>query len=334
MPTAIMSPELGNLRRSMRRRFGDAVEIDNVLIPTMGGSNRTMLFDLIEGGTTRRLVSRQVTLAAAESPFLPAGHQYRAMQVAVKHGLAVPAPVFEFDAADGMGDGFVTEFTAGESLPKRILQDTKFATARENLPGQLAEFLAKLHAIDPAEVAFLEPYIESRDPVEAFRRYFDLYREAHPALEVALRWLEQHRPKPRRRSFLHADLRTGNFLIGAHGLNAVLDWECCHIGAPAEDIGWLTTRSWRFGNIDLPVGGFGQREDFLAAYRAAGGTPIDAEEIRYWEIFGLLRWAVYNVMQAYAHVFSGRSSVVFAACGRNTSMIEYDLLMSIAGNYR
>jgi aminoglycoside phosphotransferase (APT) family kinase protein len=256
------------------------------------------------------------------------------MQVAVKHGLPVPAPLFEFEPVDGMGEGFVTEFASGESLPKRILQDAKFSTARKNLPIQLAQFLARLHAIDPAEVAFLETYVESRDPVDAFRRYFDLYREPHPALEIGMRWLERHRPPPQRRAFLHADLRTGNFLAGPDGLTAVLDWECCHIGTPAEDIGWLTTRSWRFGNIDLPVGGFGTREDFLVAYQAAGGEKINVEEIRYWEIFGLLRWAIYNVMQAYAHEFSGRSSVVFAACGRNTSMIEYDLLMSIVGHYQ
>jgi aminoglycoside phosphotransferase (APT) family kinase protein len=329
-----MKQELDLLRQALRRRFGAAVGIDPGTIPTGGGSNPTGLFDLVDGAARRRLVSRQVTLAAADSPFLPAAHQYRAMQVALKHGLAVPAPLFELEAADGMGEGFVTEFTAGESLPKRILQDPSLAAARQNLVGQLAGFLARLHNIDPAEVAFLEPYVESRDPVEAFRRYFDLYREPHPGLEVAFRWLERHRPPPRRRAFLHADLRTGNFLVGPDGLTAVLDWECCHIGAPAEDIAWLSTRSWRFGNIDRPIGGFGKREDFMAAYKAAGGEQIDAEEIRYWEIFGLLRWAVYNVMQAYAHVFSGRRSVVFAACGRNTSMIEYDLLMSIAGHYR
>ncbi len=329
-----MNTELDLLRAAVRRRLGDAVEIDNVTIPTVGGSNRTVLFDAVDGaGARRRLVSRQVTVPAAESPFLPAAHQYRAMQVAVKHGLPVPRPLFDYDTADGIGQGFVTEFNQGETLPKRILQDPAFATARRNLTGQLASFLARLHAIDPAEVDFLEPYIESRDPIAAFRRYFDLYREPHPALEVAFRWLERHRPPPRGRTFLHADLRTGNFLVGPDGLVAVLDWECCHIGAPAEDIAWLSTRSWRFGQLDKPVGGFGQREDFMAAYRLGGGAAIDREEIRYWEIYGLLRWAIYNMMQAYSHVFSGRSSVVFAACGRNTSMIEYDLLMSIAGNY-
>jgi hypothetical protein len=69
-------------------------------------------------------------------------------------------------------------------------------------------------------------------------------------------------------------------------------------------------------------------------YEAAGGNAIDAETVRYWEVFGLLRWAIINMMQAHGHVFGGRRSVVFAACGRNASLIEYDLLMSIAGHYR
>jgi hypothetical protein len=55
--------------------------------------------------------------------------------------------------------------------------------------------------------------------------------------------------------------------------------------------------------------------------------------VRYWEVFGLMRWAIINIMQAHGHVFGGRRSVVFAACGRNTSQIEYDLLMTIAGKY-
>ena len=57
----------------------------------------------------------------------------------------------------------------------------------------------------------------------------------------------------------------------------------------------------------------------------------DPDEVRYWEIFGLLRWASINLMQAYGHVELGRSSVVFAACGRNCAEIEYDLLKTIDG---
>lgn len=132
---------------------------------------------------------------------------------------------------------------------------------------------------------------------------------------------------------VHGDFRVGNFMVGQQGLVAVLDWECTHIGSRAEDFGWIGTRSWQFGNDHLPVGGLAGRQALIDGYRAAGGRPIDLETIRYWEIFGLMRWAVINIMQAHGHVFGGRRSPVFAACGRNAGLIEYDLLMTIAGHY-
>ena len=81
------------------------------------------------------------------------------------------------------------------------------------------------------------------------------------------------------------------------------------------------------------MGGFGQREALIDAYTAAGGRRIDPDEIRYWEIFGLVRWAVLNMMQAHGHSFGGRRDPAFAACGRNASVIEYDLLMTLNGTY-
>jgi len=169
--------------------------------------------------------------------------------------------------------------------------------------------------------------------LRAQRDRLDSYAEGHSAIELGLRWLERNRAREPRRTFLHGDFRTGNLMVGRDGLRTVLDWECCHIGSPAEDLGWLCTRSWRFGENDRPVGGFGARKDLLDAYVAAGGGRIDPAEIRYWEIFGLVRWAIYNVWQAHGHVFGKRRSVTFAACGRNTSLVEYDLLMTLAGRY-
>ena len=49
----------------------------------------------------------------------------------------------------------------------------------------------------------------------------------------------------------------------------MLDWELAHLGDPMEDLGWLCVNSWRFGAVDLPVGGFGTREDLFAGYAAA-----------------------------------------------------------------
>ena len=325
--------ELGPLREAVRRRYGHSARVENVIVPTLGGINRTLIFDLVEGAARRRLVSRQESPGEADSPFLPSGVQFRVMRIAHAHGVPVPEPVFEYEAADAMGNGYFTAFVDGETMPRKILRAADFAEARSHLTAQAGQTLALLHSMGLADLAFLDQVPDSRDPLRAQRERLDSYAESHPAIELGLRWLERNRARAPRRTFLHGDFRTGNLMVGRDGLRAVLDWECCHNGSPAEDLGWLCTRSWRFGENDRPVGGFGMRKDLVDAYTAAGGAPIDLAEIRYWEIFGLVRWAIYNVWQAHGHVFGKRRSVTFAACGRNTSLVEYDLLMTLAGRY-
>jgi aminoglycoside phosphotransferase (APT) family kinase protein len=322
-----------DLRRAVRRRFGAAADIENISVPTLGGSNRTVIFDLIDGSSRRRLASRQETYTAEDTPFRSTSEQFRVMKIVRAHGFPAPEPIFEYDEEDAMGRGFVTAFVAGETMPKRIIGDPALVGIRTRLAARLGQLLALLHAIDPAEAGFLETCADSLDPVAAQRDRLDVYGEAHPAIELGLRWLERNRPPPTKRVLVHGDFRNGNFLVGPDGVNALLDWECCHISSGMEDLGWLCTRSWRFGSVDLPVGGFSARAPLYEAYEAAGGGRVDPDIVRYWEVFGLVRWSVLNVMQAYGHVRGGRRSVAFAACGRNTSLIEYDLLMTLAGRY-
>jgi aminoglycoside phosphotransferase (APT) family kinase protein len=302
-------------------------------VSTSGGSSRTVLFDVVEGSARRRLASRQESYVADNSPYLPCGLQYRLLQLAHAHDVPVPEPVFEYEPEDGLGQGYVTAFVAGETLPNRILKRADLAAARRRLVAQYGEALARLHAIDTARVPFLEATPDSVDALRAQRERLDAYDEDHPALELGFRWLERHRPAVPGRRLLHGDFRTGNVIVGAEGLRAVLDWECSHLGSPAEDLGWVCTRSWRFGRPDLPAGGLGSREALVAAYAAAGGTRLEPDDLRYWEVFGLVRWAVLNVMQAHGHVFGARRSLVWAACGRNVSTLEYDLLMTLSGRF-
>lgn len=323
-----------DLAAAVRRRFGTVAVIENVEVPTLGGSNRTVIFDVVEaGGARRRLVSRQETYQGPDSPFLSPAAQYRVMEAVHRRGFRVPRPVFLYDDVDGMGAGFVTEFVAGQTLPKRIVESAEFADLRPRLAREFGELLAQLHAMPVSDFAFLQARSDSLDPLDAQRRRMDVYGRPRPALELALRWLEREHPAAEAPVFLHGDFRVGNLMVGSEGVTAVLDWECAHLGACMEDIGWLGMWSWRFGRPDLPVGGIAHWQPFIEAYEGAGGRRIDRHQIRYWNIFGLVRWAVLNLMQGYGHVDGTRRGLVFAACGRNADLIEYELLMTLAGRY-
>jgi aminoglycoside phosphotransferase (APT) family kinase protein len=128
---------------------------------------------------------------------------------------------------------------------------------------------------------------------------------------------------------VHGDFRLGNFIVDTDGLAAVIDWELSHLGDPAEDIGWLCIRSWRFGNDELAVAGVGVLADFLRDYEAAGGTPVDPERVRYWEVFGNVKWAAICARQAHDHLEGIRRSHELASLGRRICEPEWDMLQLI-----
>ena len=300
---------------------------------TLGGSNRTLLFDLVEGAGRRRLVSRQQTYQAGDSPFLAPEEQFRVMWEVYACGLPVPEPVFVYDEADGMDAGFVTGFVAGETTPKRIQADAEASGAGEGMAAQLGTLLGRLHGLPADRFAFLASRADSVDPLAAQRDRYDGYGQIRPVIEYGLHWLDRHRPPLRPAHLVHGDFRLGNFMVQGAAIASLLDWECAHVGSGAEDIGWLCTRSWRFARPDLAVGGLAGIAPFLAAYAEAGGRVPDVEERRWWEIFGLTRWAILNLMQAEAHMRGTRRGPVYAACGRNTALVEYDLMMTLTGCY-
>ena len=115
--------------------------------------------------------------------------------------------------------------------------------------------------------------------------------------------------------------------MGPEGLRVLLDWELSHLGDPVEDLAWCCVRSWRFGNDDLPVGGFGTVDALLAAYAAAGGATVDPAHHGWWEAFGTLKWGLISAMQAHTHLGGLVRSVELATLGRRIAETEWDLLV-------
>jgi aminoglycoside phosphotransferase (APT) family kinase protein len=261
---------------------------------------------------------------------VPIGDEYALIRAAAEAGVAVPEPLaFEPDGGRFGSPGLLMAHVEGTSVAPRILRKEEFDHARVNLAGQLAESLARIHALDPAKLdgaVAASPADPAVAQIDEWEGQLDEIGEPLPAVELGLRWLRANAPEPAEPRLVHGDFRLGNFIVDEGGLAAVIDWELAHHGDPAEDIGWLCIRSWRFGNDDRPVAGVGQLDDFIAAYEAAGGSPIDRDRVRYWEAFGNVKWAVICARQAHDHLSGVRRSHELASLGRRICEPEWDLL--------
>jgi aminoglycoside phosphotransferase (APT) family kinase protein len=160
------------------------------------------------------------------------------------------------------------------------------------------------------------------------RDMLDAHGAPRPALELALRWLDDHKPTKSEVTLVHGDFRTGNFLVGPDGLQAVLDWEFARWGTPAEDLAWLCVRDWRFGRLDRPVGGFARREPFYQAYEEASGRRVDPDEVFFWEVVGNLRWAMGSLHQGRRYA-EGEHDIELIAVARRASEMEWEALRLI-----
>jgi len=299
-----------------------------------GGASRELwAFDAVPAGAAaERLVLRRD----------PPGHhvqssrrdEFALLRAAGEIGLRVPRVRWcEDDPAVLGAPFFIMDFVEGETLARRLLRDAEYAPARAALPGELADALVRIHALDPSrpDLAFLPRPAEGETPAGAERaRYEQIFRaiapDPHPALELGVRWLAADPPAPARLTVVHGDYRIGNVIFGPEGLRAVLDWELAHVGDPLEDLGWLCVRAWRFGADDRPVGGLCAREDLFAAYERAGGAPIDAAAVRWWEVFGNLKWGIICIMQARTFLDGAVRSVELASLGRRVAETELELL--------
>ncbi len=312
-------PDGNELARLLRRSLG-AVTIEGFTRLSGGASKETWSFDAIgaDGTRTALILRRDPPGRPAE----PGALDREAAALTIAHDAGLPAPELLFiSAGPALGTaGMVMRRVEGETIARRILRDDAYAPARAGLVGQLGRFAAALHA-QTVPAFFPRP-----DPLAGLREQLDAFGRPSDVFELAMTELAASPPPPRDPVLVHGDFRLGNLIVGPEGLRAVLDWELTHVGNPAEDLGWLCVKAWRFG-AGPPVAGLGSREELLAAYRAAGGPDISLAELRWWEILGTLRWGVICLTQAWAHLSGAHRSVELAAIGRRVCEQEWDLLL-------
>jgi aminoglycoside phosphotransferase (APT) family kinase protein len=315
-------------------RVGTDVRVENLRRMAGGASRELWSLDASWDGRRHELVLRRDPPGRVGDSS-DRGLEAALLRAAGEAGVPVPHVHWSCDDPAVLGSAFfVMDRIEGETIPRRLLRDDAYAGARAAMTGQLGAILARIHSLDPQrpELAGLQRLGaeqgggSARDEV---RRIGDGVRllalEPHPVLDLAERWLLERAPEGARRGVVHGDYRIGNVIFGPEGVRSILDWELAHLGDPVEDLGWLCTRTWRFGGAQA-VGGIGSREALVEAYEKAGGEPVDPAALAWWEACANFKVALVWISQSRVYLDGRVASVELASLGRRTAEPEAELL--------
>jgi aminoglycoside phosphotransferase (APT) family kinase protein len=319
------------LNRSLASWCPGAIVTANEKKLSGGASQETWSFEILHPSATIGAILRRAPEGYGAAPSRAAGLEAEAklMQLAHEAGLPSPEVMHVLRPEDDLGTGFIMRRVEGETIARKILRDAKYSNARPLLARQLGRIAAGIHALPRKKLPKLREMTATKEILEIGREY-RAFNWPRPVFELALRWLADHDPGPPEEvTLVHGDFRHGNLIIGPDGVRAVLDWELAHLGDPMEDLGWICVNSWRFGEIDKPVGGFGTREDLFAGYEEAG-RKVDPDRVMFWEVMGTLRWGLIcgRMMQRFRN--APDHPMEQAVIGRRSSETEIDLLRLLA----
>ncbi|MBK9121943.1 MAG: phosphotransferase family protein [Chloroflexi bacterium] len=315
---------------------GVSVEVSDLQALAGGASRDSWAFVAsYADGTRERLVMRRDLATTMTESALTRAQEFALMQAAYRHDIACARVRWLCDSREPLDfPFFIMDYVEGVSIGRKVMTSPELAAARAVLPQQMARQLARIHSLDwhTEPLAFLRRPSSDNPAQNAITDVYDVLDslDAHiPALELALRWCVLNVPMPQRITFVHGDFRVGNLLVGPDGLTAVIDWEFAHVGDPAEELGYLCMRDWRFGSDALRAAGLTTREAFLTDYEQASGVKVDRSAVDWWEVFGNVRWAVICLSQAQRHLSGADPSVELASLGRRSLDMQAEALALI-----
>jgi aminoglycoside phosphotransferase (APT) family kinase protein len=296
---------------------------------TAGASQETYRITYRDAeGETKLALRRAQPTSDSESSVggISLAAEARLFKLAKRYDIPSPTVIYELTANDGLGAGFIMNWLEGETLGHRINRQPELEDIRPQLARRCGEILGRIHAID-WRAEKLDQFLAVTDTRTLVQESWDSYQQLNvpiPMIDYTARWLLENLPNQQRTTLVHSDFRNGNLMINAQGVEAVLDWELAHIGDPIQDLGWLCVNSWRFGNRDLVVGGFGHLDDLLAGYRDATGIDVSEQEVLFWQVFGSFWWSVATLNMAHTWRTGETPSLERPVIGRRSSEAQMD----------
>lgn len=301
------------LQQSLSTLFGREVQISEPVLLAGGASKEAWSVD----ADGERLLVRRAAVGVIHRHTLSLEHEYQVLEAAYDAGVKAPKP-YGYIADLDEREAFVMERLDGETIGRRIV---RMDPVPPQLPTQMAEEIAKIHAIPASRLPFL--------PAAGLERMVDELDEVgepHPAIELGLWWLREHRPPAREPVVVHGDYRIGNLVVREDGLAGVLDWEFAHVDDPVRDLAFSLVRAWRFGVPQKRLGGVGPVEPYVERYNELTGRSVTRAELDYWELAGNVGWAIGCLTQMRRHLSGLDRSVELAILGRLGAEVEYEIV--------
>jgi len=265
-----------------------------------GGSRETYRFvaSYREGGhdVSRRLILRRdppASLIETERRV-----EFAAYRAFFGTRVPVPEPLWLEEDPRHLDHPFfiMEEITGCEASPLRLMCPPYDAHLAE-IGRQKWTILGEIAKADPQALG-LVGVMQAVTPETAWRHELDHWVrdldhdeiEPQPITRAAIRWLRRNPPPPAQRiGVVHADYRTGNFLVDEAGkIRGILDWELAHLGDPLEDLAWGINRVWCW-NRDDRAGGLLPKEEAVRIWEASSGLRADRDGLRWWELFSCVK---------------------------------------------
>src|SRR6476660_2733992 len=134
---------IADMREALEAVLGPISE--PVLLP--GGASKEAW--AVDAGGERLLV-RRAGGGVIHRHTLSLRHEFEVLEVAHEQGVKAPRPVAYIEDLEGR-EAFVMERLEGETIGRRIVR----GPVADSLPVQMAEELAKIHALPPERLPFL-----------------------------------------------------------------------------------------------------------------------------------------------------------------------------------
>jgi aminoglycoside phosphotransferase (APT) family kinase protein len=236
---------------------------------------------------------------------LPSAHavdrEYRLLSALHPVGFPVPRPLALCTDPDVIGSIFyVMELVEGRTFWNGLLP-TRTPPERRSLYEAMIATLARLHAVDPAEVGLGDFGRPGNYFARQIDRWTKQYRASQTediaAVEKLIEWLPRGVPEQTRTSIIHGDYRIDNliFAVDRPAVTAVLDWELATIGDPLADftyfaMNWTTPADGQAGlaGVDLAGTGIPSMDEAVALYCASTGRD-DVPDLHWYFAYNLFR---------------------------------------------